>query len=230
MKLPTLQPAVIEALRSAGATEEMIAAAVKAAGEFPIPHPGGRPRKHANEAERAREYRNRKKRNETSSVTADDGRDRDESGFVTPVTPVCDETSSVTRDETQPSDLWARIEEETSGNGYLWARLDQAARGHADPGADVEPIRGLLDQGCDFEADVLPTVARMVPDLPRPLKNWGAQWLVREILATREPPLAGHRNRYNGLPPALKTLAESPWAVHFLFVLAWALQRGAADK
>ena len=65
------------------------------------PHPGGRPRKHANEAERAREYRKRKRRHVTSSVTADDGRDRDETGFVTPVTaPPCDETSSVTPDET----------------------------------------------------------------------------------------------------------------------------------
>jgi hypothetical protein len=26
----------------------------------------------------------------------------------------------------------------------------------------------------------------------RPLKNWGARWLVREILATREQRLAGH--------------------------------------
>jgi hypothetical protein len=70
MTLPTLLTAIIEALRSAGATEEIIAAAVKAAGEFPIPHPGGRPRKHANEAERAREYRRRKRRNATGFVTA----------------------------------------------------------------------------------------------------------------------------------------------------------------
>jgi hypothetical protein len=59
----SLQPAVIEALRSAGATEEMIAAAVKAAGEFPIPHPirGGRPRKYADRAARDRAYRAQKK-------------------------------------------------------------------------------------------------------------------------------------------------------------------------
>jgi hypothetical protein len=53
-RLPTLQPEVIAALRSAGATEEIIAGAVKASGELRTPHPGGRPRKHANEAERAR--------------------------------------------------------------------------------------------------------------------------------------------------------------------------------
>jgi hypothetical protein len=29
-------------------------------------------------------------------------------------------------------------------------------------------------------------VARELPDLPRPLKNWGAPWLVRDILAARD--------------------------------------------
>jgi hypothetical protein len=52
--------------------------------------------------------------------------------------------------------------------------------------ADITPIRALLDQGCDLEADVVPIVAREVPELPRPLRNWGAQWLVREILAARD--------------------------------------------
>jgi hypothetical protein len=47
-------------------------------------------------------------------------------------------------------------------------------------------IRALLDKGCDLEADVLPTVARTVPALLHPLKSWGAQWLVREILDARE--------------------------------------------
>ena len=180
MKLPTLQPAVIEALRSAGATEEMIASAVKASGESRTPHPGGRPRKHANEAERAREYRKRKRRHETSSVTADDGRDRDETGFVTPVTaPPCDETSSVTPDETDDVTLRRQLLHAGQGNVDLWA--------------DVEPIRALLDQGCDLEADILPIIAREVPELPRPLKKWGAPWLVRDILAAREQRLAGHR-------------------------------------
>jgi hypothetical protein len=64
--------------------------------------------------------------------------------------------------------------------------LTEAVQGHFDPAADVEPIRALLDQGCDLEADVVPIVARELPELPRPLKNWGALWLVREILAARE--------------------------------------------
>jgi len=34
--------------------------------------------------------------------------------------------------------------------------------------------------------NVLPIVAREVPELPRPLKNWGAPWLVRDILAARD--------------------------------------------
>jgi hypothetical protein len=40
--------------------------------------------------------------------------------------------------------------------------------------ADISPIRGLLDQGCDLEADVRPIVPRDVPDLPRPPKKLGA--------------------------------------------------------
>jgi hypothetical protein len=50
-----------------------------------------------------------------------------------------------------------------------------AANGNADERASIEPIRAL-------EADVLPTVARTVPELPRPLKRWDAPWL--------EPPSA----------------------------------------
>jgi hypothetical protein len=74
----------------------------------------------------------------------------------------------------------ARIREEMRG------RLYGAARGHVEPELDVEPIRRLLDRSCDLEADILPTVARTVPELPRALKSWGAQWLVQEILAARE--------------------------------------------
>jgi hypothetical protein len=44
MTLPTTFPAIVEAVRNAGATEEMIAAKVKASGESQIHHPnrGGR--------------------------------------------------------------------------------------------------------------------------------------------------------------------------------------------
>jgi hypothetical protein len=51
----------------------------------------------------------------------------------------------------------------------------------------MSPIVQLLeDRGCDLDLDVLPVVAREVPDLPRPLKNWGSPWLVKEILAARD--------------------------------------------
>ena len=46
-------------------------------------------------------------------------------------------------------------------------------------------------------------VATRVSDLPRPLKNWGAPWLVREILAARDRRLAGA----NGAPAC--TVSES---------------------
>ena len=51
MILPTLPQLVIDAFRSAGATDEMIAAAIKAGGELgnSPPSRGGRPRKHADD-------------------------------------------------------------------------------------------------------------------------------------------------------------------------------------
>jgi hypothetical protein len=68
----------------------------------------------------------------------------------------------------------------------LQQRLEEACQANYDARASVEPIQALLDKGCDLEADVLPVVARLVPDLPRPLRNWGAQWLMQEILAARD--------------------------------------------
>jgi len=63
MTRPTLLSALVEALRSAGATEEIIAAAVKAGGAFgdAPPRRGGRPRKYADRSLRDRAYRERKK-------------------------------------------------------------------------------------------------------------------------------------------------------------------------
>jgi hypothetical protein len=127
-----------------------------------------------------REHRKRQKRDETSSVTPT----RDETSSVT--APCCDETSSVTPPRPPDGD---EIRDEIPGPldyKALRARLVEAAQHHIDPMADVAPIRALLAQGCDLEA-------REVPELPRPLKNWGAPWLVREILAAREQRLAGHR-------------------------------------
>jgi hypothetical protein len=61
MTLPTLLAKVVEALRSAGATEEIIAAAVKAGGAFENAprRQQGRRRKHADHAARTRAWRQR---------------------------------------------------------------------------------------------------------------------------------------------------------------------------
>jgi hypothetical protein len=80
--------------------------------------------------------------------------------------------------------------DQISGADLLQA-LSVACRGNFDISASFEPIRALLDQGCDLEADILPVIARELPELPRPLRNWGAPWLVREILAARDQRLAG---------------------------------------
>ena len=158
MTFPTLPQLVIDALRSAGATEAIIAAAIKASGECAIPHPsrGGRPRKYADRAARDRAYRAQKKPRVERRVETPP---RDEMRVETRTE--WDEM----RDEMRVETLTERPVDEEGGKGnrYLWARLDQASRGHADPGADVAPIRALLDQGCDLEAAVVPTVARTVP-------------------------------------------------------------------
>jgi hypothetical protein len=172
MTLPTTLPAIVEALRNAGATEEMIAAAVKAGGELQNspPRQRGRRRQYADDAARQRAWR---RRNEI----------RDESQ---PSAGPCDEIRVERPPDAGPNRFRLVPTEALRG------RLLEAAQCHIDPMADVAPISGLLDQGCDLEADVVPIVAREVPELPRPLKNWGALWLVREILAARDQRLAGH--------------------------------------
>ena len=102
----TVLDKVVEALQAAGATEEMIAAAVGAAGEFgdSPPRPNGRPRKYADRALRDRAYRERKKaRDEMRDETPprDEIRDeiqapRDEMRDVIPVGRPPDETNDVT--------------------------------------------------------------------------------------------------------------------------------------
>ena len=66
MTSPTLLTAIVEALRSAGATEEIIAAAVEAGGAFENAprRQGGRPRKYADRAGCDRAYRERRKARE----------------------------------------------------------------------------------------------------------------------------------------------------------------------
>jgi hypothetical protein len=62
-------------------------------------------------------------------------------------------------------------------------------------------------------ADVVPIVARELPELPRPLKNWGAPWLLREILATRDQRLPQEiplSQPVEAPPPVQRTPAEIP--------------------
>jgi hypothetical protein len=145
MKLPTLLTAIVEALRSAGATEEMIAAAVKAGGEFPTPQPsrGGRPRKYRTRAECDRAYYERRKRREK---TNEEPPHHEETHEKTALEELREETLVLTR---------LRAD--------LRGRLEEAAQGHFDADADIAPIRALLDQGCDLKADILPVVARECP-------------------------------------------------------------------
>jgi hypothetical protein len=85
--------------------------------------------------------------------------------------------------------------DETPDGRNLRVRLIDASNGNFDALSDISPIRALLEQGCDLEADILPIVAREVPELPRPLKNWGAPWLVRDILAARDLRVAAETQR-----------------------------------
>jgi hypothetical protein len=200
---PALLSALADAIRNAGATEEIIAALLQAGGAFEqAPRPkGGRPRKYADRAWRDRAYRERKKaRDETSA----DDRAHDETYDEIDR---ADHRAAHGGDETRydppqvPGDqIPYRLAIE-----HLHGRLLDAAHGNFDLSANIEPIRTLLDQGCDLEADILPIVAREVPELPRPLKNWGALWLVREILAARDQRLAGQP--VEAPPPAQRTPA-----------------------
>jgi hypothetical protein len=97
-----LQPKVIAALLSAGATEEMIAGARQILGACAT-RTVGRPRKYPNRSECDRAYKLRRKER-------------------------------------------ARKREEIRG------RLHGAAQGQVEPELDVEPIRALLDRGCDLES------------------------------------------------------------------------------
>src|ERR1700736_2451512 len=70
----------------------------------------------------------------------------------------------------------------------LLLALKHAANGNIQPACtDVEPIRDLLQQGCDLELDILPAVRDFLTDpLQPPLRRWGAPWLVAEIERRRD--------------------------------------------
>jgi hypothetical protein len=169
----------------------MIAAAVNAAGELgnsPTPR-GGRPRKHANDTARKRAWKKGATKRVTKLASGDETGDETPSRLLGEGDETGDETPAPRneiRNEIPPA---ARM----LLGPALRQRLEEAGQGQIDPMADVGPIAGLIEDGCDLEADILPIIARDVPELPRPLKRWDAPWLVREILAAREQGLAGHR-------------------------------------
>jgi hypothetical protein len=155
----------VMAFRSAGATEEMIASARLIYGSLPN-EPPGRPRmyKTAKEADHAYYMRHRDRFRRKREISPN---------------------------KAPPPEILAPAAEQAVPDTEvrvvsLKGLLVDAAGGNVDREADVLTISALLDKGCDLEADILPTVARMVPELRRPLKNWGAQWLVREILEARD--------------------------------------------
>jgi hypothetical protein len=191
MTLPTTLPQlVIDALRSAGATEEMIAAAVKASGEFPTPQAArrGRPRKYADDAARKRDWKRGTTKRATKSVRGDEKGDEIPThlgGAYPPGDEKGDENHEENKDKTSQTRMPRDQIPFQRAMDHLRGRLEEAGQGNFDADADVAPIRALLDQGCDLEADILPIIAREVPELPRPIKKWGAPWLVREILAAR---------------------------------------------
>ena len=88
-------------------------------------------------------------------------RRRDETRDETPAAQAprdetCDEPPQVPRDQ-----IPYRLAME-----HLQDRLRDATHGNFDPGANLEPIRARIVQGCDLEADVVPIVAHLLPDLP----------------------------------------------------------------
>jgi hypothetical protein len=142
MTLPTLPQSlpqlVIEAMQAAGATEEMIAAAVKASGEwlkasgeFPTPQAGrrGRPRKYRTRAECDRAYYERCKLSEKNHEENKDKTSPHEK----------------THEKIPPEELREETLALTRVLAALRRRLEAAAGGNFDPMADVEPIRALLD-------------------------------------------------------------------------------------
>jgi hypothetical protein len=154
VNMAKLSPGVLEALRNAGATEEMIACAQAKEREE---HQAVVVKNRSRETERKRRHR-ATQRAARPAVT-----------------------------QVEPPSIAATVKVS------LWDRLLSAANGNvAHSIEEAGPIADLLEQGCDLDLDILPIVSRMVPSLPRPLRTWGAPWLVREILAAREARLAGH--------------------------------------
>jgi hypothetical protein len=77
------------------------------------------------------------------------------------------------------------LEADLASARRIYERLINAAR-NVEPGLSVAPIRALIEQGCNLDADILPVIACEVAELPRPLRNWGVKWLADEILSARD--------------------------------------------
>jgi hypothetical protein len=75
----------------------------------------------------------------------------------------------------------------------LLLALKHAANGNIQPACtDVEPIRDLLQQGCDLDLDILPAVRDLLTDpIQPPLKRWSVPWLAAEIVR-RQDERTGH--------------------------------------
>jgi hypothetical protein len=185
-----------DAIRKAGATESVVIALFQAGEAFAPKR--GRPRKHADDATKHRAYRARKKRMDKTAgpderIVRDEKRELCDEAHANAVIRALIEEGLAGMESTE--DTFKRDEKRdlyAESMAHLRGRLEEAAPGKLEQGADLAPIVGLIrDHACDLEADVVPIVARLLPDLPRPLKNWGAPWLVREILAARDQRLAG---------------------------------------
>jgi hypothetical protein len=129
---------------------------------------------------RSRQYR-AKKRAERAAVT------RNVAG---------DDTRNVAAERNVTRNVAGDVIGNVPHDGALLARLLQVANGNVHPAAtDTGPIAALLDQGCDLELDVLPTVRDLLGDpLQPPLRRWGAPWLTAEIVRRQDERRAGARS------------------------------------
>ena len=142
-----------QALASAGASEEILNLVNLCFERCLTPQDTGRPRQYANRNEQQRAYRERKRREKALAAR---------------------EALEPAREALAPSPIWQTpvIVAETRVPmrpmvASLKGLLVDAAGWNVDREADVAPILALIDQGCDLEADVLPTVARTVPEQVR---------------------------------------------------------------
>jgi hypothetical protein len=145
----------------------------------------GRPPKHADRAAKDRAYRERKRVRVEKRVD-----ETPEYAAPQPVLGIQAPPGSV------PLRVETRVETPSRDQVLYRAAMDQlrqgleeAGMGHFDADADIEPMRALVVQGCDLELDIAPVlrgVAEARPPSASPLRNWGAPWLARDILAARD--------------------------------------------